>query len=126
MSHEPRADDESTADQPRPATTAACFDLLGRWERRFVLVYLSRAAEPVTLDRLADALAATDDGLTVEDARLQLYHLHLPKLAAAGVVVYDRTAETVVVSAASSEPGATASRVAVAVSELRARSESHG
>lgn len=117
MSTDPRSDD-GRPDRRRAETTAdTCFELLGSWQRRFVLLSLERGPTPVTLQQLARALAAEHDRLTVEDARLRLYHLHLPKLAAAGLVAYDRSTETVS-RPATAEPSETVGHVDAAVGEL--------
>lgn len=107
-------------------TIDACFELLSSWQRRFVLQYLQQCAPPVTLDRLARALAGSCDELSADEARIQLYHLHLPKLAAAELVGYDRAAGTVAPSTSAAEPAVSVARVDAAVGELTDRLETRG
>lgn len=107
-------------------TIDACFELLSSWQRRFVLQYLQQCATPVTLDRLARSLAASCDELSADEARIQLHHHHLPKLAAAELVAYDRTAATVGPSTSAAEPRGSVTRVDAAVDELTDRLETRG
>jgi hypothetical protein len=84
----PRSADRMTLDD--------LFDLLGsRWRRRAVL---KLTEEPV--DRTADEfverlLADHDTNGDASSVELQFHHNHLPKLADAGVVDYDRQADVV-------------------------------
>lgn len=72
------------------------FDAFGHYRRRFVLRYLKQQPSPVALDRLAAAVTAwefdaTEDFPAEEYGRVRatLHHVHLPKLARAGLADYD-------------------------------------
>lgn len=69
--------------------------LLASERRRVTLAVLESVTGQLSLDRLATAVAASQSGddetTDVEEVRITLHHVHLPKLAAAGVVEYDRT-----------------------------------
>ncbi|ELZ23671.1 hypothetical protein C475_15408 [Halosimplex carlsbadense 2-9-1] len=75
-------------------------------DRRFVLALLTDRERPVHLSSVADALAARKhDGpgsapeSLVRSTITALYHVHVPKLADAGIVVYDPESETVSLAA---------------------------
>lgn len=88
-----------------PLELNAAFDLLGSSRRRYVLYYLTDLSdEPaeVAVDVLAEHVAACEavpgrdaDEETVARVRTALRHVHLPKLADAGVVDYDPGERTV-------------------------------
>lgn len=66
--------------------------------RRRVVDALADLQPPVSLERLAAAVADRDSGETPagpDDVVISLHHVHLPKLAAAGVVDYDPGTTTV-------------------------------
>lgn len=73
------------------------FSLLSNPRRRFVLQYLNRVDEPVTLQDLATEVAAweneTDpENLTDKQQKrlyVSLYQTHIPKLEEAGIIEYD-------------------------------------
>lgn len=67
----------------------AVFSLLADRRRRLVLRYFLDAPTTVaSIDDLVDVLHEVD-GDPAADLRLHLYHLHLPRLEAAGVVDFD-------------------------------------
>lgn len=74
------------------------FSLLNHRYRRYVIQRLRIADCPVLLARLALEIAARQEGTEVEDitpqtadhVRAALHHTHLPKLADAAVLEYDR------------------------------------
>lgn len=70
------------------------FDVLGARRRRTVLYVLSRRSGPVALADLVDELVALEEAYR-ERVAVSLHHEHLPKLADAALVDYDRTAQTV-------------------------------
>lgn len=83
------------------------FRLLADEHRRHLL-YLVREHESMTLDDLADVLTGWlavrhgDDATTPEDRQqmyTRLYHVHVPKLAATGVVEFDEDSGTVTLDA---------------------------
>ncbi|MFC6835640.1 DUF7344 domain-containing protein [Halomarina ordinaria] len=75
--------------------------LLTNHRRRYVLSYLDeRAGEPVSVDALASQVIARElvmgsGSVDPDSVEVTLAHVHLPKLAAAGVIEYDRDAATV-------------------------------
>lgn len=99
---------------PQPASTGTpslsadvLFSALSASQRRYILQYLSSASTTVTLTGLIEAVAAwetnTDTAEPAEAARttaaVALQHVHLPKLADAGLVSFDPDQETVALTA---------------------------
>lgn len=82
-----------------PDELDALLGVLGDARRRLVLDELFEATEPVAFDDLAAAVArreAADDAVAdVDRVRLSLLHVHLPKLADAGVARFDADARLV-------------------------------
>ena len=74
------------------------FDVLKNRRRRYTLHYLKRQARPVELSELAEQVAAWENDKTVAELSANerksvytsLYQTHLPKLADAGIVEYNR------------------------------------
>ena len=74
------------------------FDLLSNPRRRFLLRELQEADGGAELDDLAAALAASENQVPVEELTakqekrtyVSLYQTHIPKMAEAGVLRYDR------------------------------------
>lgn len=87
------------AAQSREATLA----LLSDQRRRSVGSLLSERDSPIALRQLAAAVASREGGAdtgevspeTADAIATTLHHVHLPKLAAAGVIDYDAEANTV-------------------------------
>lgn len=80
-------------------STAAMFGLLADERRQLTLQYLAGSVGAVPLGELADGVALREGEYTAdhgERVATSLFHTHLPKLAAAGLVDYDR--ETALVS----------------------------
>lgn len=78
-------------------------DLCQNQHRRIVLGTLAEEQRPLTFDDLTKAvlthnhqtpLAETSEDVLTE-VRLSLYHVHLPKLASAGLITYDPEIELV-------------------------------
>jgi DNA-binding transcriptional ArsR family regulator len=73
-----------------------CFEALADERRRRIIAALCEAEASLSLTGLAVELtrAETDPkggpGPDVEDRKVQLYHRHIPKLADAGLVEFDR------------------------------------
>lgn len=64
--------------------------------RREVLTVLTRIEDPTSLADLAERVAAAaGPAVSADRVRIALDHLHLPKLADAGIVSYDREDRTV-------------------------------
>lgn len=79
-------------------TPTTIFGLLANDRRRYALHYLSNTVGPVALYDLAEQIAARENDPTYdryEQILISLSHVHLPKLADAGVVEYDLELETV-------------------------------
>ncbi|MFC4438393.1 MULTISPECIES: DUF7344 domain-containing protein [Natrialbaceae] len=83
------------------------FDLLSNRQRRYVLYYLYEQPDGVaTVDELTDHVVALEhrtassEGEDASDVhretiRTELQHVHLPKLADAGMVEHDQRSDTV-------------------------------
>ena len=77
--------------------------LLSSQRRLYALVCLREAGGPLTLTELAAEVTARERDVppgelssdNVQRTRLSLYHVHVPKLAGAGVVHYDHEASAV-------------------------------
>lgn len=85
-----------------PARLSEVFDLLGHPYRRYVLYYLTHESEVVTIDTLATAIAKWDKdetkadwGAKSKDVKTILQNMHLPKLADAGVILFNTSADSV-------------------------------
>lgn len=77
-----------------PLSTGTTFSLLADRQRREVLAYLSETDDGTAeVDALVDHLAG--EGLDRHEVVTALHHVHLPKMADAGVVEYDRRSGTV-------------------------------
>lgn len=94
------SDDIGNTEPPRQSADRL-YGALGNAERRLVVAYLEATDESVTLEELADAMAARTDGCQRESAsdldsiKLRLHHCHLPKLGDAGLLSYDCADRTV-------------------------------
>ncbi|WP_232701439.1 DUF7344 domain-containing protein [Halobacterium wangiae] len=78
------------------------FDLLTHPHRRYVLYYLRKNSGVVAIDTLTTMLAnelagpsATGVNDTPSDIRTALRHMHLPKLADAGLITFDADTHSV-------------------------------
>ncbi len=86
----------STESEPISRDTA--FEILTNPRRRYALSYLRSKSERVSIGELAEAVAAWEQDTSVElvsskerkSVYTSLYQTHLPKMADAGVIVYDR------------------------------------
>lgn len=102
MSQETR---QATIVEPIPSIESGPMDdvfrALADVERRVAIEYLTRTRRPVSRDELVHHVAVfmtgpdTVHGSERERIELQFHHHHLPKLTAAGLVVYDDEEETV-------------------------------
>jgi DNA-binding transcriptional ArsR family regulator len=78
-------------------TPDVTFELLSNPRRRYALAYLSRRDQPVSMDELARHIAAWEGDDPVSDIeeeavdriQMTLYHNHIPKLTAAGLLERD-------------------------------------
>ena len=88
---------EIAATTGRQIPTDVVFSTLSNPRRRHVLHYLKRSDGPVAIGDLAEALAAWENGRSVEEVTSKerkrvytsLYQSHLPKMHRDGVVSYD-------------------------------------
>ena len=108
-----RTDRSSANDDPpdSPVTLPqeTVFTLLQNERRRYVLEYLDSTDGPVEIRDLSEHVAARENDQAVSEVTYQerkrvytsLYQIHLPKLADAGVVDYDRRAGVVSLAPAS-------------------------
>lgn len=78
------------------------FEALAHSHRRYVLYYLQTNSGAVTIDTLAATLAnegggpaATGTNDTTEQLEITLRHMHLPKLADAGLITFDTDTNSV-------------------------------
>lgn len=78
------------------------FDLLAHPYRRYVLYHLTNETEVVSIETLATAITGWDGDQTgtarnnaVKTVETALRHIHLPKLADAGIVAFHQEAGTV-------------------------------
>ncbi|WP_226041797.1 ArsR family transcriptional regulator [Natrinema sp. DC36] len=77
------------------------FDLLRHPYRRYVLYHLTRESETVDFDTLASSLANWDAGQPEESRtssatiEVQLRHMHLPKLADAGLITFAQERQSI-------------------------------
>lgn len=96
----PRTSEGSAGEQPANAPSGesrappagsldGIFELLRPERRRNALYALYQRADAVAVADLAEAVASREDA-DPERVTAALYHVHLPKLAAAGVVDFDR------------------------------------
>lgn len=77
---------------------ATVFELLLDERRRHALYYLSRRVGAVPLEELVDGVARMEGERTrrrLDAIAIEFHHNHLDRLAEAGVLRYDRDAETV-------------------------------
>lgn len=67
--------------------------LLSAARRRIVCDVLANEGASITFEKLAEAVAAREreesKPATEDEVRIALHHIHLPKLASAGVIDYD-------------------------------------
>lgn len=90
MSNEPQTQQlTETPLQQSDLSMDVAFDVLADGRRRAVLSYLLQYERRASLEELADHVLATEPAVTDDRARATLHHLHLPKLADAGVITYD-------------------------------------
>lgn len=94
--------ERATGGEEESVALDTVFRLLASERRRQVISYLGGSPGGVSLDELADGIASTAEGSaeTVSDdrrrlLRAELHHVHLPMLAEAGVLDYDRRHELV-------------------------------
>lgn len=89
---ETRSTDDLLADVPDSIPLDEALPALAHPRRRQLLSVLSRLETPERLSALTRSLAVEaeeSDADSVEQLRVCLYHVHVPKLAAAGLVAAD-------------------------------------
>ncbi|ODR81678.1 hypothetical protein BG842_19430 [Haladaptatus sp. W1] len=77
----------------RDISLSEMLDVLGHQHRRRLLVVLSEA-NPRERDEVASKTVA-DDGDDLDLFKQELYHVHLPKLDATGVIDWDRETDII-------------------------------
>lgn len=88
----------SDTDAEADVSADLVFDLLSSQRRRMVLYYLRQTGGEMTVKEISQEIAANENGISIDDLSRQqrkrvyvsLYQTHLPKLAEAGVIDYDR------------------------------------
>lgn len=92
---------DKSIDSPEPGpelSTNALFDLLCDSSRRDAMRYLLARQHEVSLDELSAGIASRQNPPSQQRlarVSIDLHHVHLPKLADAGVLRYDSESETV-------------------------------
>lgn len=77
-------------------TTETAFEVLAHRHRRAILRHLADTNGTVSFDQLAEALLADAKGVgSLNEAQIQLHHVHLPKIQQAGLIDYDAPDDTV-------------------------------
>lgn len=85
-----------TASTTATNPTDAAFEVLAHRHRRTVLRHLVESDGPATVDQLAETTSVEDDTRPdLDDVRLQLHHVHLPKPRRPEVVDYDTPDDTI-------------------------------
>lgn len=83
-----------------PATQDALFEVLADEERRTAIEYLATETGAVSVDDLADVVAAKSDAdegpsQRQEQTKTEFYHVHIPEMEAAGLLDYDEDEQLV-------------------------------
>lgn len=89
----------------------AIFEILSNSRRRYVLYYLDQEPESIELTALAEHVAAWENETDVDSlgkketkrVYVSLYQTHIPKLAEAGLIEYDKEAGTVSLASQATE-----------------------
>jgi len=89
---------DNSSNVREPLSEDLIFDVLKNRRRRYTLHYLKQQGRPVELSDLAEQVAAWENDKTVsaltanerKSVYTSLYQTHLPKLADAGIVDYNR------------------------------------
>lgn len=95
-----RADDQAI-DSPVSGgrdSSGHLFDVLSHRRRRRLLALFEDQAEgdfPLAVEEVAASLAGAQESIKRRDVLVSLDHQHLPKMADAGIVTYDRDAKTI-------------------------------
>lgn len=72
------------------------FAILSHSYRREVLSALhERESRPSTLEELSQHIATVHENAHIEQVKLSLHHVHLPKLREFGVIEYDEQSKTI-------------------------------
>lgn len=103
MTSDERAEPDFAALGALDVETEVLFDVLSDARRRFVLACLQEYATPMALGDVADELATWEHDAEITDIPAEevrsiyvsLYHLHVPKMADAGLVEYSQERDAV-------------------------------
>jgi hypothetical protein len=78
------------------------YKLLADHQRRILLQYLRDTEAPIPISALVAELAQRDERVLPDEStntEIVMHHIHLPKLADAGVIEYDQSAQQAIYSA---------------------------
>ncbi|ODR80338.1 hypothetical protein BG842_07715 [Haladaptatus sp. W1] len=78
------------------------YKLLADHQRRALLQYLRNTEAPMPISALVTALTQRDEHVSPDEptnTEIAVHHIHLPKLADAGVIEYDQSAQQATYSA---------------------------
>lgn len=89
-----------------PGSLDNLFDVLSDERRRFALHCLKKHGTPLSLADLAEEVVALENDAPmteipredVKETYMSLYHTHVPKMKAAGLLHYDQDTDSVVLS----------------------------
>lgn len=77
------------------------FDILTHPHRRYVLYHLRTKAKEVDIETLAAAIADWEghsggkSAISIDNIKMTLYHIHIPKLAEAGYITVGTTMDSI-------------------------------
>lgn len=95
--NQPIGSEAGTSGRTAHLTESEYYELLAAKHRRAVLDILATSTHPIELEELAATIATREDVNGVDDGfvdrvRLELHHVHLPKMDSLGVIDYDPAA----------------------------------
>lgn len=111
MGSNERDESEFAAVSDLDVETDVLFDVLSDSRRRFVIACLRKYATPMALGDIADELAIWEHDAEITEIPAaevtsiyaSLYHMHIPKLADAGIVEYSQERDAVTLTESGDE-----------------------